>query len=231
MEKRFENKLIMLKAVLSLMQQNQSIWQEAAPLNDASGDLQELIAQIDQAKQSTNQTNSGLVMLKQNLQDALIDQTWELASMLFAFARRTGNTVLQAKVDFPISQLKSLRDGELATTSRNIFDLRVGYEPALEEYGITAAKLDGLAELINQYEQELPNVRVSVSGRKATNEKIKNLMNEAMLIATGQLDRLMIRFKTSQPDFYASYLNARKVVDYGTRYEKPEKEAAPAANA
>jgi len=36
---------------------------------------------------------------------------------------------------------------------------------------------------------------------------------------------MMFRFSTTAPDFYASYQNARKVVEYGTRHEKPEVEA------
>jgi len=222
MEKRFENKLIMLKAVLSLLQQNQSLWQTNAPMNAAYNDLRSHIAQIEQAKQNISLTQAGLAIQKQNLQDAVVDATFELASMLFAFAQRTNNTILQAKVDFPISQLKLLRDGELATTSRNILTLRQGNEGPLVEYGVTDEKANTLTNLINRYEQELPNIRVTVSERKAINENLKTLLNEAMDIASKQIDRLMIGLKTTQPGLYASYTNARKVVDYGTRYEKTD---------
>lgn len=230
MEKRLENKLIMLKAVLSLMQQNQSLWQNSGPLSQAFYELQRLVNLIDQTKQSTNQTNTGLVSHKQNLQEELIKLAFEMASMLYAYAGRINNTVLKAKVDFPISQLRSLRDGELAAKIRNILELRLGHEAELEPYGITQSNVDNLTGLTNQYEQQLPNVRVTVSARKAGNEKIKQLVAEASNVTTDQLDRLMISFKSTQPDFYASYLNARKVVDYGTRHEKTDEEPAPVIN-
>jgi len=150
--------------------------------------------------------------------------------MLFAYAVRINNTVLKAKVDFPISQLRSLRDGELAAKIRNILELRLGHEAELEQYGITQPNVDNLTGLTNQYEQQLPNVRVTVSARKAGNEKIKQLVADASKVATDQLDRLMISFKPTQPDFYASYLNARKVVDYGIRHEKTEEEPALIVN-
>jgi|GEM_PF-1860264 len=40
---------------------------------------------------------------------------------------------------------------------------------------------------------------------------------------------MMIPFEKSKPNFYAAYINATKVVAYGTRHEKPE-EPAPNAN-
>jgi hypothetical protein len=38
----------------------------------------------------------------------------------------------------------------------------------------------------------------------------------------------MIRFKVPNAEMYAAYLNARKVVDYGTRYEKEAPGTPPA---
>ena len=227
MDKRFENKLIMLKAVLSLLQQNQSLWQDAAPLAAVYADLKELVAQIEKLKLFTTQSNSGLVAAKQNLQEMLINQAFELASMLFAFARRNNDAVLQAKVDFTISQLRNLRDDELATKCLSVLALGQSNDAALVEYGSTSEKLNQFGELTNQYVEQLPNRRVTVSERKMANEKIKNLLAEALLATTEQLDRQMVRFKSEQADFYTSYQNARKVVDYGIRHEKPDDNSAP----
>ncbi len=227
MEKRFENKLIMLKAVLSLLQQNQSLWQDAAPLAAVIADLKGLIAQIEQFKQTTSQSNSGLVAAKQSLQETLINLAFELASMLFAYARRNNDPVLLAKVDFSISQLRNLRDDELATKCLSLLALGQSKAEALVEYGTTPEKLNLFGELTNQYVEQLPNRRVTLSERKMANEKIKNLLSEALLVASEQLDRMMVRFKSPQPDFYISYLNARKVVDYGTRHDKPDDDTTP----
>ena len=30
---------------------------------------------------------------------------------------------------------------------------------------------------------------------------------------------MLVRFRTTHPDFYASFLNDRKVIEYDTRYE------------
>ena len=228
MEKKVENKLIMLKAVLSLLNQNQSIWQEVAPLSNTIQTLSSKVAEIEDIRQITSVSQTGMITAKQNLQSGLIEQTFALASILTAYAAQTNDPVLQAKVDFPISELRSLRDSELAPTCRNVLNLGLAREAALGPYGVTANQLNNLTAAITTYEQQLPTHRVSVAERKAANEKLKDVMAETMVLVTEQLDRLVIAFKATRPDVYAAYLNARKVVDYWTRYGKETPDTSPA---
>ena len=227
MEKRMENKLIMLKTVLKLMELNQSLWQNNAAIVAAYNELCDLVNQINEARKTVNNGNSGLAASKQNVQNALIEQAFELASVLLAFANRTNNAVLLSKVDFPISYLKMMRESELATECQGILELARNNVQTMNESGITNEKIDSFDLLTKQYVQELPSHRISVSQGKAINEKIKSLMTQSIALASKQLDRLMISLKSAQPDFYASYLNARKVVDYGIRHEKPDDNTTP----
>ena len=73
----------------------------------------------------------------------------------------------------------------------------------------------------------LPSYRVSVSGRKAENIYLKSLLKSGTLIIKEQISRMMTRYKSAKPNFYTAYLNATKVVNYGTRHEKPEDPAKP----
>jgi hypothetical protein len=227
MEKRTENKLIMLKATLSLLEQNQPVWHEISPLAAAINQTKNLLEQTDQLKRITGQSNSGLVAAKEALQENLVTATFGLSSAMAAFAAQTNDPVLLAKVDFPVSKLRNMRDSELAIACSAVVALALELETALAGYGVPAAQLNNLGALVNQYQQSLPNHRVTVSERKAATEKIKKLATEAMLVTTKQTDRLMVKFKTSHPDFYAAYLNARKIVDYGTRYDKPGEGGSP----
>lgn len=222
MEKRFENKLTMINAVMSLLNQNQVIWQGSAPFVSAVNDLKAKVLLIELAQQEVLNPVAGITGEKQSIQDSVVDKAYELASMLFALAEKTKDMVLKAKVDFPISELRNIRDGELAVSSKNILALGIRNETALADYNISAGKLNELQTLITQYETQIPGYRVTVSTKKANNEKLKGLLADAMKILTNQTDKLMIGYKVSQSDFYASYGNARKIVDYGIRHEKPE---------
>jgi len=70
--------------------------------------------------------------------------------------------------------------------------------------------------------------RVSVSERKAANEKLKIVFLQVDALLKKQLDRIVVRYRTNEPEFYQIYQNARHIVNYGVRHKKPkepEKEA------
>ena len=72
------------------------------------------------------------------------------------------------------------------------------------------------------YENSLPVNRIQVFERNTANQKLKELFATANNLLTEQLDRLIPHFEKAKPDFYISYLSARKVVSYGIRYEKTD---------
>ena len=224
MIKRFENKMVMLKALLKLLKSNQSLWSDSPPLVNAVSQIENLVTAIEATRLITDQNYSGMVTKKTKLQNSLITRTFELTSMLFAMASSTKNDVLMEKVNFPVSELHRQRDGGLASTCRGIAILAHENMPELAGYPISETDLVSYEEQIELYETGLPNHRVSVSERKVANSKLKDLIKQTDDVLSNQVDRLMIRFATLNPDFYAAYLNAHKVVDYGTRYEKPEED-------
>jgi len=228
MDKKIVNKLIMLKAVLSLMKKNENLWMNSPALVTAYAELENLLNQIEQIQQIAGDSDSGLVNEKDTQKEALINKAFEIASLLFALATRTKDQVLLAKINFPISHLQNLRDTELPDTCTKIDELGRSNLSATNGNGLTDVELTVLENLIGNYKLCLPAHRVSVSERKAANLTLKESVTAANNLLTDQIDRLMFPFKSSKPEFYASYLNARKVIDYGTRHDKPEDPLNPA---
>lgn len=222
MDKRLENKLMMLKALLSILNQNADKWSENEPLSQVIGELTYLIDQIKATLLLVSTDQTGVVQQKTTIQEDLVDTIFSLASVLYAMAVRSGDQVLQRKVNITRSDLLRQRDGELALTSKNVLDLLRNYMPRLTEYGITENDATNLETKQNNYENSLPVNRLTVLERKTANLRLKELFTTANNLLTEQLDRMMTRFEKSAPDFYTSYKNARKVVAYGTRYEKPQ---------
>ena len=228
MNKRIDNKMIMLRDIISFMKQNEAIWNNSAALVAAFYELENLVSQIEQILQTTGNDNSGLTEAKKLQIEALIKKVYELASALFALASKIKDPALKAKVDFTISDLRNMRNNELSKTSKNTLDLGRANLTALTEYGTTEGKLNNLDGQIEQYKSILPARRISVFEGKTANEKLKVLLKQALELLTDQIDRLMVPFATDKPDFYSSYLSGRKVVDYGTRHDKPDNPAPPA---
>jgi hypothetical protein len=65
-------------------------------------------------------------------------------------------------------------------------------------------------------------MRTSTSTRKRSNEKIAELLANALKITREQTDKLMVSYMNTNMDFYKTYLSTRKIVQYGTRYNKDD---------
>ncbi len=228
MNKQDENKLVTMKALLTYLKQNNAIWKNSEPMAAAVADLENLIVQIETIRKSTDVDQSGLVIEKHTIRTSVVNKTYELVSQMYAMASKTKNLVLQAKISFSRSELDGQRDGELASTSKTVVDLARENLEGLVTYDVTAAGLETLDSLIMRYEKSLPTPRLSVSERKANNEKMKGLFRSSKDILNDQIKRLMTRYQEPNPDFYTGYLNASMVVDYGTRHDKLEGPESPA---
>jgi hypothetical protein len=191
-----------------------------APFAEAVAELETLIAGIDAIWQSTDEDQSGLVIEKNSIKVEVIDDDFEIASQLFAMASKTGDNTLKSKVNYQKSEFVGMRDAELTVNSKSILGFARAYITALSPYNITENRLAQFEALIARYENSLPVARVSVSERKADNAKLKELLAHSKVLLKDQVKRMMSSFVKTNPDFYAGYVNASKVVDYGTRYEK-----------
>jgi len=221
MNKQDENKLVMMRALISFLRLNQTIWQNAQPFVSAVNELENLIAAIELTRQSTDVDQSGLVTEKKTLKANLINRHFELASQIYVMACQSKDSILQAKVGYPKSELEGKREGELASGSKTLVNIGRTHLQALIPYGITDSEINNFEQLILAYENSLPSTRLSVSERKANNEKLKALFASAKQVLNDQIKRMMLRYQSSSPDFYAGYINTCKVVDYGIRHEKP----------
>jgi hypothetical protein len=223
MFKRFENKLTMLKAVLNLLKQNRSLWETSTVMVALFNKLEAFINEIESIRLITDTDLTGITADKLAQQEALIAKIYEFSSILYAMASATENKILQGKVDFSESELQNARGGDLVSTCTSIAALIRENLTALVPYSLTEPDVVVLDEMIASFSENLPTHRVSVSERKAANDRMKDTFTKTDQLMDDQLDRLMVRYKKTSPDLYAAYTNARRIVNYGIRHEKEEK--------
>lgn len=214
----------MFRAVLSFLKENIKVWRNVPDMVTDEQDMAKLVAEIDTLDQFLSNNFSGQTNKKEAEKKKLEEMANRLASALAAMADRTGNEVLQAKVDFPSSHIEKLRSPAKVTCAMAIVDLVREYLLELANSNITEADADALKEQATRFKESQPVNRVSVSQRKAGNMKLEGLFRKGSKLLTNRLDKMAVGFEASDPDFYAAYLNARMIIDYGTRYEKKTEE-------
>jgi len=223
MVNRLENKLTMFKAVLSFLKLNISAWGNSTVMAELISKLEALIGEIESIRLITDSDLTGITAEKLVEQEDLIDKAYELSSILYAMASRSENKVLQGKVDFTETELQKTRGGELISTCVAIASLVSENLATLVPYEVTQADVSVLEEMISSYSENLPTHRVSVSERKAANDRLKEVFSTVDTLVNEQLDRMMVRYRNNSTDLYAAYNNARTTVNYGIRHEKVEK--------
>jgi len=223
MLKRLENKLTMLNAVLSFLKLNISAWGNSTVMAELITKLETLIGEIESIRRITNSDLTGITAEKLVQQEILINKAYELSSMLYAMASRSENMVLLGKVDFTEHELQNARGGDLISTCKTIATLVEENLTDLVPYELTQADVTVLEEMIGNFSNNLPTHRVSVAERKAANDRLKEVFSAVDILVNEQLDRMMVRYRSSSPDLYAAYINARTIVNYGIRHEKEEK--------
>jgi hypothetical protein len=228
MLKRLANKLVMFHAVQNHLDRNKSMWTSVPAMATTINDFELLLAEIENYIQLTSGNKKGIAQQKATQQALVIAHAYELSSVLYAMAIKKNNEILAAKVDFTETDLLKMRDDNLVTTCRNIVELATEHLAGLIAYEVTSDELIVLKEEINRFAENLTTGRVSVSERKAANEKLKIVFLHVDALLKKQLDRIMVRYRKTEPDFYATYQNLRRIINYGIRHEKtkePEKEA------
>lgn len=223
MQKRLENKLRMLNAVLSFLKQNSSVWGSSIVMAELIAKLEALIGEIESIRRITNSDLTGITDEKLLQQESLVSKAYEFSSILYAMASRSENKVLQGKVNFTESELQNARGGDLISTCKAIATLMEDNLAALVPYELTESDVTLLGEMISSFAENLPTHRVSVAERKAANERLKEAFSMVDILVNEQVDRMMVRYRSTSSDLYAAYINARTIVHYGIRHEKEEK--------
>ena len=148
---------------------------------------------------------------------ALVDP---LADQMFAYAEDVGDTVLREKMDVSYSDLIAPRDSIVGQKCQGIHTEANAVIASLAPYGILPLDLTDLQGFIDAYELVISAPRVAITVRKGATERIETLIREGTTILTNRMDKLMVDFKTSHPDFYQEYFDARIVVNRGTTKEE-----------
>jgi len=212
MKKSLINKFKMIDGLLKIIQNWIAIWTMSMPFALAVGELESQKKQIQELMRrheilkmpSTDSKNE-----QKSLCTLLMSPLCGAAS---AYATDTHNIELKQKVDFSESELNK---GTQIVYAQRMLGLNEIISPLLESlkpYGVTQAMLDEHREASELFVAMLPNSREKQKLLKTIGEKMDTDINNVILnIIEARLDKMMLIYKNTQPDFYNQYMNARKI--------------------
>lgn len=223
-----ENKRSMYIAVQKVCNANNSVWSGLPAFVDAFGNFENTIADIDTQRQIQEGKTTGITENKQKEEDEMIQISLEVAAAVYAYASKIGDNELRDKVSYSPSYLRKSRDTILKDICQVIHDEADKVIANLADYGKTPADLTQQQKEIDDFADILAKPRTAIGTRATATTQLVELFQNSDDVLKNQLDKLMLTYQNSEPEFYLPYQNARIIVDLGIRHkEEPEEPETP----
>ena len=211
-------KVNMVKTVVEYCDENAAIIAAVAAFVSALAQVKAKLSLLDENEQLTAVPITGIAADKNDRRKTMTDFGFDVSGMLYAYASSIDNNTLKAEVDYPISAFTRMRDSEIAVVCRTIHERGVENVNTAKDFGINADLLADLLTAIENYEASLTKPRTAIGKRKTQKANIAELIREIDEILINQMDRMMSRFRTTNPDFYETYFNLREIIDPNTTH-------------
>jgi hypothetical protein len=218
MNDRQEAKLRMYQVVLETCHKNEQTYAGVPGFVNSVAQLDDSVAAIVQnAQQQTGAVLQGASAEKNAAIDLLAQECVKTANVAYVYAFTTGNLPLMAKVAVNKGMFYRGHYNDALILAKTIAAATHEHAPALAEYGIDTAAVNALDEAIAGFERVMSKSQVAIGERKMYTSNIKQLFADSDSVLYDRLDKLIVLFKTSAPDFYVLYKNARNIIDTAKR--------------
>lgn len=227
MDRAQANTKEMFNTVSDYTAENNVVWSSTPAIVQMIAELNENIGLIDGKATKQETPITGEATQKHNVRDDFEAKIFVVAGQLCALGAANHDMTLVEESDLTMTQLHRMTDDALEDTGTRIAAALVANQSALEDYGLVGDDLTELNDLKTAFHGMKTAPRTAVAGRKGATATMPDLLRATMALLRLRLDKAMVRFKKSNPTFYAGYLAARVIVDKGNPPAAPAKAPAP----
>ena len=209
------------------MKKNQTLWQGNAAITTTmglvDGDLATLAGVDTKAVVPIVGPADDKSVAKFNLENKLV----LIGGQIAALGAANNDLTLEQQGDVTVSGLDKMKESDLIATATRIGNLATANLTALAGYNITAGDVTELGTMATKFQGLQAAPRQAVVDRSKENAQLPPVGSHLLSVLRRQLDRQMLTFKLTQPEFYAGYLGARVIVDRGNPKKKVAAPAKP----
>lgn len=228
MKKSTANKLNMYGSVLSVLNDQQTIWQGIPAFVSAKAAFETKLNLLRVRVTEQLGATTGVAIDKRLRITDLRERMLLVQYALFLLGRATNDVLLRERNSLTKTDLDELRLNQLAARCAELKQDMDTYGTQLSAYGVTTQALDELIPLLETVSEVNNSTRQAIIKRKGITKSIKDLEHELNELLHVELDRLILVFKQSHPAFFEAYNSARITIDYGNRGSRGNEPLAPA---
>jgi hypothetical protein len=228
MNQKQQNIRTMFGTTLDFLDKNSAVWSGRPAFADAVTRARAAVGAIGSAGEKQAMPTTGVAEDKQSLRDDLEDKTLEIADQLSAFAAKKGDHNLGAQVEMTKSTLDRMQETDLIDTADRVGNLANAHLAELVPFEITAADITALNDASAAFSGDKSKPRQAAVDRSVQTQSLPELIAAARSIFRNELDKLMTKFRKTDPDFYNGYFAARVIVDRAATQKSNGATPAPA---
>jgi hypothetical protein len=232
MNTKFSSRLntVTVLIALFLKPENEGYWKTVPALVRALNELQELADDIIAAGEA-QQGRVGPAADRRRALQLLGDEAHAIASAVHAFAADTGDDSLALRTD--LSRTAVTKGGNAAVVARckAIHEAASDNADELKDYLVTTGDLTSLKKRIDGFDALKTKPREKIATSSAATKRLPKLFRQVNTLLTSRLDKLMVKLKAAQPNFYEEYRASRVVVNTAGRAAKKDEKADAAKKA
>ncbi len=199
--------------VAAYMNKNNPIWTGTKAVADTMAQLNAALGNVNQTAQDQQTPIVGEEDKKALARHDLEDEIMRIAGALGSLAAKTNDLVLAGQTELTLAQLDKMDADTLEETGNRISGLAVANLAGLADYNIAQADLTAFGKMISSFHDAKTGPRTAIAKRAAKTKALPSGVQSVKSILRNRLDKEMLLFKKSNPDFYAGYLAARVTVD------------------
>ena len=188
-------------------------WNTLPVMVAKKNEYDELIQRIIGQNEKTNPASKGVTESKDMVRNGLTEKVVSLAGTMQAFAAVNEDPILAEKVGLSKSDLMRCRETDLEAMVVPVITEARNHLEALTDYLVTE-------DMIVEVETSLDNFKALIGQPRTIRNKafvaktvLTDLFTQTDELLTNQFDKLMLRYRLTDNDFYEEYTRARVIVD------------------
>ncbi|MFZ0825797.1 MAG: hypothetical protein WAO02_00085 [Verrucomicrobiia bacterium] len=230
MTNKQQTHLKMFIATLLVVDKFKQLWSAIVAFVNARDAFAEAIDNIRAQEMKQSTATTGVTANKRKSRDAMCRAAAMVGGALAAYADTQQDHELFVLADYSVSDLTYMPEEACLNKCSAILNAGTDNLAALKATKhLVQADLDDLQTKIDDFKTALERPRQTKAETKSATDQLPASIDATDGIVERQLDKLMERFRDTNPDFYSEYQLARQIIDLsGNGGNTPAPTPAPA---
>lgn len=213
MNKTQTNQFRMFLNTQEALDSNSTLWSGIPVMLSTKNSFDELIQRIGDVNEKTVSNSKAVTADKTVTLNNLAAKAVTLSGILQAYAAVTGNVKLAGRIALTKTDIERVRETDVEALITPVIEEARKELANLADYGLTEDMIVETETTLDDFKALIGQPRTVRNQAFAAMTLMEELFDTANDLVKNQLDKLMIRFKFSDTEFYSEYERARTIVD------------------